>query len=95
MSFLNRFRQKKVEDEESRLSRLLRTGRIGEGVILDISDDPSDAPQISYTYSIGGVDYESVQVLSEEQRAQVSNYSPGGRVVIRYDPHRPGNSIVV
>ncbi len=96
MSLLSRFRRKKTEDDAARMARLLRTGRIAEGTIFDINDDDqAGARQIFYSYSIGGIDYESSQLLSEEQRSQSSNYIPGTRVVIRYDPHQPGNSVVV
>jgi len=96
MSFINRFRQKKTEDDAGRIARLLRTGRIAEGTIFDISDDaPDAAAQVFYTYSIGGMDYESSQILSEEQHQQKSNYKPGTRITVRYDPRQPGNSVVV
>ncbi|MFN2455327.1 MAG: DUF3592 domain-containing protein [Pyrinomonadaceae bacterium] len=96
MSILSRFRRKKTEDEAARTARLRRTGRIAEGIIIDISDDESGNPaHIFYSYSIGGIDYESSQPLDEEQRSQPANYAPGTRVVIRYDPHQPGNSVVV
>ncbi len=96
MSFLSRFRQKKTEGEAARVARLLRTGRIAEGTIFDISDDGQDnAVQVFYSYSINGMDYESSQLLSDEQPSQKSNYAPGARIIVRYDPHQPGNSVVV
>ncbi len=96
MSFLKLFRRKKIDDEAARAARLLQMGRLGDGIILDISDDAGDAgTQIFYTYSIGSIDYESSQALNEEQRTRLADYAPGTRVVIRYDPHRPGNSVVV
>ncbi len=97
MSFISRFRRKKTEDDAGRVARLLRTGRIAEGTVFDISgDDSPDADaQIFYTYSIGGMDYESSQLLSEEQRQEKSNYKPGTRITVRYDPRQPGNSVVV
>jgi hypothetical protein len=95
MSFLDRFRKKK-EDEASRISRLLRTGRIVEGEILDVTSDPSGrTTHVFYTYNIAGVDYESSQALDQKQQDACERYSPGGRVVIRYDPRQPGNSVVV
>jgi hypothetical protein len=96
MSFLDRFRRKKVEDEEGRRSRLLLTGRITEGTILDINcDDSGAATEIFFTYCINGVDYESSQTLNQEQRHQQQAYVPGASITVRYDPHRPGNSVVV
>lgn len=95
MSLLNRFWQKKTEGEAARIARLLRTGRIAEGTILDINDDDQAAAQVFYSYNIGGMDYESSQLLSGEQRQQKSNYAPGSRITVRYDPRQPGNSVVV
>ncbi|MBV9211095.1 MAG: hypothetical protein JOZ52_10725 [Acidobacteria bacterium] len=96
MSFLDRFRRKKVEDEATRRSRLLRTGRITEGAVLDIvCDDAGAATEIFFTYSINGVDYEASQTLTPEQRGHQHTYAPGASITVRYDPHRPGNSVVV
>jgi hypothetical protein len=95
MSFLDRFRKKK-EDETSRISRLLRTGRIVEGEILDVTADGSGRiTHVFYTYNIAGVEYESSQALNQSQQAATGEYAPGTRVVIRYDPRQPGNSVVV
>jgi hypothetical protein len=94
MSFLDRFRRKK-EDEASRISRLLKTGRIVEGEILDVtSDEQGRTTHVFYTYNIAGVEYESSQALDQKQQAASANYVPGIRVVIRYDPRQPGNSVV-
>jgi len=96
MSFLGLFRRKKVEDEAARRARLLRAGRISEGSILDITcDEAGLATQIFFTYNINGVDYESSQTLDNVQRARQQDYVPGASVTVRYDPHRPGNSVVV
>jgi hypothetical protein len=96
MSFLDFFRRKKVEDEAARRSRLLLTGRIAEGSVLDTTCDDSGAPtQIFFTYSINGVDYEASQTLTQEQRDRQQTYAPGANITVRYDPHRPGNSVVV
>ena len=95
MSFIDRFRKKK-EDETSRIERLLRTGRIVEGTILDNTlDDNGRITHVFYTYNIGGVEYESSQPLDAQQQRLSKKYSPGAKVVIRYDPHQPGNSAVV
>ncbi|HEX8709969.1 MAG TPA: hypothetical protein VF723_17140 [Pyrinomonadaceae bacterium] len=96
MPFLDRFRSKKVDAEESRRSRLLLAGRITEGSILDTgTDDAGEIRQIYFSYIVNGVEYESSQLLDAEQRRRPIDYAPGARVVIRFDPHRPGNSVVV
>lgn len=95
MSLLNRFRKKK-EDESSRIARLLKTGRIVEGQILDITSHSSGrVTHVFYTYNIAGVEYESSQALDAQQQEAAKRYCPGAKVVIRYDPRQPANSVVV
>lgn len=92
MALFKLFRERKTASENDRRERLLKTGRITEGRILD-SDD--EFTQVSYIYSVNGADYESSEFLTEEQRLRVNQYSPGAKVSIRYDPRQPGNSVVV
>jgi len=95
MSFL-RFFRKKPETETSRLARLAQTGRMADGSVIDVKvDDNRNITHIFYSYVIAGVEYESSQELSPEQKAQSSRYTPGTDVTIRYDPRQPGNSVVV
>ena len=97
MPFLDRFRRKKEDPEAARRARLLSTGRIAEGTIVDIGGEtPSGAfTHIFYRYNINGVDYESSQTLNDEQQRRPTEYAPGARITVRYDPHQPGNSVVV
>ncbi len=95
MSFLDRFRRKK-QGEASRIALLLKTGRIVEGTIIDItSDSTGHIAQIFYRYNIAGVEYESSQVLNDEQQNRRDAYQPGAGIIVRYYPHQPGNSVVV
>ena len=95
MSFLDRFR-KKPEDEASRIERLSKTGRMTDGRIIDaVSDNDGRISQVTYTYILAGVLFESSQVLNLSQQQRSNDYAPGKQVVIRYDPRRPANSIVV
>ena len=95
MSFLDRFR-KKSEDEASRIARLSRTGRMADGQIIDaVSDDDGRITQVTYTYMLAGVLYESSQALSDVQQQRSNDYAPGKGIVVRYDPRQPANSIVV
>ena len=95
MSFLDRFR-KRTEDEASRIARLSKTGRMVDGKIIDaISDDSGRILQVSYTYEIAGVQYESSQALSSLQQQRPHDYTPGKAIIVRYEPRRPANSIVV
>jgi Protein of unknown function (DUF3592) len=95
MSFLDRFHRKK-EDEASRVERLAKTGRMADGEILDaVADDNGKILQVTYTYTLAGVQYESSQDLSSVQQERSSQYAPGRQIVVRYDPRQPANSIVV
>jgi Protein of unknown function (DUF3592) len=95
MSFLDRFR-KRTEDEASRITRLSKTGRMTDGEIIDaVSDNEGRITQVTYTYMLAGVQYESSQELSEPQQQRSSEYAPGRQIVVRYDPRSPANSIVV
>ena len=95
MSFLDRVR-KKTEDEASRIARLSRTGRMVDGKILDaVSASDGRIIEVTYSYMLAGVQYESSQALSELQQQRSSDYAPGKQIVVRYDPRSPANSIVV
>ncbi|MEA2172621.1 MAG: hypothetical protein QOD00_213 [Blastocatellia bacterium] len=96
MAISNWFRRKRVNAEAERRARLSSAGRITDGAIIDtISDDAGAITQIFYRYTVSGVDYESSQLLDQEQQRRPLDYAPGAHVTVRYDPHRPGNSIVV
>lgn len=95
MSFLGRFRRHKVDPEIQRRTALLKSGRIGEATILEISTDDEGNHLLSYCYTVAGVDYETVQRLDEEQLTRKDHYLPGSSVALRYDPRRPANSLVV
>jgi hypothetical protein len=96
MPLSNLFRRKKVDLAEQWRARLLQSGRITDGVIMDTGNDESGSVrQIYFSYEVSGVEYESSQLLSADQRLRETDYSPGAHVTIRFDPQRPGNSIVV
>jgi hypothetical protein len=95
MSFLGRFRRNKPDPEIARRALLLKAGRLGEATVLEINSDPDGSELLSYCYTIGGVDYETVQRLDVEQLSRKSAYLPGSRVDMRYDPRRPANSLIV
>ena len=95
MSFLDRFR-KKTEDEASRIARLSKTGRMADGKIIDaVSAHDGRITEVTYTYMLAGVQYESSQVLNEAQQQRSGDYAPGKQIVVRYDPRQPANSVVV
>lgn len=94
MSFLARFQRKKEDPELSRRARLLRAGRIGDATVIETSKDEGRIT-VFYSYNIAGVDYESSQTLDSEQSDREQQYLPGAQVTMRFDPHWPGNSVVV
>ena len=95
MSFLARFRRNKTDPEVQRRMLLLRSGRIGDATILGIISDAEGNQLLSYCYTVAGVDYETMQRLDDEQLSRKDHYLPGSIVVLRYDPRRPANSVVV
>lgn len=67
-----------------------------DGNIIDaISENDGRITQVTYTYVLAGVQYESSQALSVQQQARSIDYAPGKQIVVRYDPRQPANSIVV
>jgi len=95
MSFLNWFRRKKEDPEVARRALLRKAGRLGDATILETFVDDEGNSNLSYCYTIAGVDYETVQRLDAEQLGRPDYYLPGSRVDLRYDPHHPANSLVV
>ena len=94
MSFLARFRRKKEDPEVARCALLRRAGRLGEATVLGTDVDGDGNAMLSYSYSIGGEDYQAFQRLDAEQLLRPHDYLPGARVALRYDPRRPANSLV-
>ena len=67
-----------------------------DGNIIDaVSENDGRITQVTYTYMLAGVQYESSQALSIQQQARSTEYAPGTQIVVRYDPRQPANSIVV
>ena len=93
MGLFDRFRKKRELSEEERRAFLSRFGRITEGVILD-NEIQGNEEVVYYLYTLNGVDFESSERLSEEQRSDRLKYAPGQKVAIRFDPKNQGNSIL-
>ena len=72
---------------------LSKFGRVADGHILDFQQDESGLT-IFYRYKVANVDYETSQRLSGEQLSRKESYSPGARILVRFDPKQPGLSIV-
>jgi len=88
---LGLFRRKQLPTEEECRAHLRATGRITEGVILD-SDIRGNDEIVYYSYTLNGVDFESSERLTDEQKRDPVKYAPGQKVNIRYDPKNQGNS---
>jgi hypothetical protein len=74
-------------------SRLLVSGRIAEGVVLDHQRDELGVT-VYYFYYIATVKYETSHRLTPEQLERIAEYIPGKSVTVRYDPNHPGLSIL-
>jgi hypothetical protein len=94
MGIIDKILRRKKADPDARRRFLLATGRITDGVILDSQLNPDGTEIVYFTYTLNGVDFESSEILTEEQRLQRAKYAPGARVGIRYDQRNQGNSIV-
>ena len=95
MSFLARLRRKKVDPEIARRALLRQSGRVGEARVQDATTDVSGVVAVSFLYSVGGAEYLASQSIDAEQSQRENVCLPGARIAIRYDPHRPANSVVV
>lgn len=94
MSLIDKILGRKRFDPDERRRRLLSVGRITDGVILDSQIHAGGDEVVFYLYTLNGVDFESSDILTEEQRRDPVKYAPGAKVGIRYDPRNQGNSIV-
>lgn len=96
MGILDFFRRAKGDPELQRRAQLLRRGRITDGAVSDVvTDDTGQITHVFFSYEINGVDYEASQSLDDAQRQRQSDYIPGSHITVRYNPHQPGNSVVV
>lgn len=96
MGIFDRFRKKQdLPDEKSRRERLLKNGRITEGTIIDSEYLESGEEIVFYFYTINGVDFESSDILTDEQKQNSIRYAPGAKVSIRFDQKNHGNCILV
>jgi len=95
MSLLARLRRKKEDPEIARRALLRRAGRLGDAIVVDKTNDVAGYLNITYVYNVGGAEYEASQSIDSEQSQREPDCLPGARIAIRYDPHRPANSVVV
>ena len=96
MGILSLFRREKKRDVfAERREHLLAHGRITDGKIIDTETNGRGDEIVFYLYTLNGVDFESSELLSEEQRRDPLEYAPGAKVGVRYDPKNQGNSMLV
>ena len=93
------------EQERERREWLDRIGRITDGTVIDVQEmtvngnkktSPRAATLLIYHYDVAGVSYEASQdVTYLRQWINLHSCRLGLPTSVRYDPHNPGNSIVV
>lgn len=94
MGIIDKILRRKKTDPHARRRLLLANGRITDGMIIDSEINESGEEIVFFTYTLNGVDFESSDILTIEQRREPVRYAPGARVGIRYDQKNQGNSIV-
>jgi hypothetical protein len=95
--------RKRPTAEEVELGRrrmLVQSGRLVDGMLLDICDVPAEdgrtLTMLLFSYRIGGVDYECTQDISLLGGiVDVKQVRAGFPCSVRYQPGNPQNSIVV
>jgi hypothetical protein len=95
-------RRKKTpeERERERRERLDVVGRIIDGTVIDVvelhPDEPHASQLLIYNYDVAGVQYEASQDVTHlRHHVDLHNCRIGVPTSVKYDPHNPGNSIVV
>ncbi len=97
------FRRKPMSPDEIERKRrvwLTEVGRITDGTVIDVQELPSGARRAAtmliYQYDVAGVSYEASQdVTYLRQWINLHSCRLGVPTSVRYDPHNPGNSLVV
>ncbi|PYX25460.1 MAG: hypothetical protein DMG87_01740 [Acidobacteria bacterium] len=97
---LLRRKPKTADDlERERRQWLDQIGRITDGTVIDVQEMDSGqkpATLLIYQYDVAGVSYEASQdVTYLRQWINLHSCRLGLPTSVRYDPHNPGNSIVV
>jgi hypothetical protein len=99
---LARKNKKPAEDlERERRTALTRGGRIIDGNVIDVLELEEDVTQqqmilLIYTYDVAGVTYEASQDVTHlRQFIDLYSCRLGLPTSVKYDPHNPGDSIVI
>lgn len=101
-ALLSRKNKKSSEQLElERRTELTRFGRILDGTVIDVQEleDTETGRQmilLIYTYDVAGVSYEASQDVTHlRQFIDLYSCRLGLPASIKYDPHNPGDSIVI
>jgi hypothetical protein len=95
-------RKPKTSDdiERERRTWLNGIGRITDGTVIDVQEiSPNGKPSATmliYQYDVAGVSYEASQdVTYLRQWINLHSCRLGLPTSVKYDPHNPGNSLVI
>jgi hypothetical protein len=89
------------ELERVRREWLNKIGRITDGTVIDVQELASNGhhratTMLIYKYDVAGVSYEASQdVTYLRQWVNLQSCRLGLPTSVRYDPHNPGNSMVI
>lgn len=87
--------------ELERRTQLTQGGRIIDGTVIDVHElDETPAQRqmilLIYTYDVAGVSYEASQDVTHlRQFIDLYSCRLGLPASVKYDPHNPGDSIVI
>jgi hypothetical protein len=100
-TFLRRKPKSAADLERERRTWLDGVGRITDGTVIDVQelipdDGHHSAVFLIYKYDVAGVSYECSQdVTYLRQWINLHSCRLGLPTSVKYDPHNPGNSLVV
>lgn len=85
--------------ERERRAYLNESGRITDGTIHDVREISGDGAAVQlliFSYDVAGVSYEASQDVTHlRQFLDLHSCRLGLPASVKYDPHNPGNSIVI
>ena len=98
--YFRRRRKTDTERERERRDLINKIGRITDGTVTDVRElapeDRASVQLVIYQYDVAGVSYEASQdVTYLRQLVDLHACRLGLPASIKYDPHNPGNSIVI
>ena len=95
---LRRGRKSPAEVERERRAWISKVCRITDGTVIDVQEMDGTHPGqfIIFQYDVAGVSYEASQEITYlRQFVNLHSCRLGLPTSVKYDPHNPGNSIVV